>query len=879
MFLNKRTKFLGLAAIILTLLLILQFNVGAEPANQNTPPALFTPADESTTNDKAQTDTSIKRSREALIHFDLLGGDGTENIEDSESDPQITLNLFDDVTLVARLDHLEPLPSVNSEGYAWIGTVQDSDNSQVIFVVMAGKVSGSIRYEDVVYQIQPGPDMVHQIVEIDTAVFRDHDSNYADDLPALLPAAPTQADEIQDIADDGSTIDVMVVYTADARNGAGGTAAMESFINLNIVETNTVYTNSGVAPRIRLVHAYEVVYTESGDSQIDLNRLRATADGFMDEVHGRRNTYAADLVLLLVNNLNGNVCGRGYLFSGGDSEVFSVVRRACASGNLSFPHELGHNMGARHDWFVDATTGSAPGGLSDNHGRTYNAGSWRTIMAYNNHCSAQGGSCTRIPLFSNPDINYGGQPTGFVAGTNTSCTLSNLSNPDCDADNARVFDATANTIANFRQSTVLAAIEKSASSAFLEIGDTLTYTLDVSNLTSVTAQNVLITDTVPAYTILIPSSLSGDATYTGLSAGSLITWTTGVDLAQNEVLSRTFAVAVSDTGIFSNTAYVSASGSIVSASNAVETSVIQDVSCGFEEGFEAGVLNTQIWQTAVTHEGRVRVTDGALADPHGGNYALYLDDSSGIDTDLSTAAVILSADLTDKLDVTLDFWWREFGDENHAGDGVFISDDGGDNWVQVLSFNNGPSSYRNDILDIDQLAQNYGLVLNDDFAIKFQFEDNFPISSDGYAIDDIALNCIGPELALVKTASAANIEVGESLTYTISLTNSGSYTATNGVLTDTIPLNTTYVPGSASDGGVEAGGVITWSLGEMSPSENITRTFRVVVNDGVPDGVVIANTAYVEAENVSGLIASNTVQTMVGPPLQFIFLPSILSGN
>lgn len=62
---------------------------------------------------------------------------------------------------------------------------------------------------------------------------------------------------------------------------------------------------------------------------------------------------------------------------------------------------------------------------------------------------------------------------------------------------------------------------------------------------------------------------------------------------------------------------------------------------------------------------------------------------------------------------------------------------------------------------------------------------------------------------------------------------------------------------------------------ESRENENKTRTFRVVVNDEV----VIANNSYAEADNVSGLIASNTVQTMVSPPLKFIFLPAVLSRN
>ena len=55
-------------------------------------------------------------------------------------------------------------------------------------------------------------------------------------------------------------------------------------------------------------------------------------------------------------------------------------------------------------------------------------------MAYNDECSDLGYNCTRIQYWSNPDIDYLGDPTGTAAD-----------------DNARCLDSTAYTVANFRQ--------------------------------------------------------------------------------------------------------------------------------------------------------------------------------------------------------------------------------------------------------------------------------------------------------------------------------------------------------------------------------------------------------------------------------------------
>ena len=105
-------------------------------------------------------------------------------------------------------------------------------------------------------------------------------------LSPLSPRdAPAEADDVP--SDDGSEIDVMVVYTPLAKHREGGRAAIEALIDLFVAETNQAYANSGVTHRIRLVLREEVDYIEDGDSLIDLGRLLDDSDGYMDHVHER----------------------------------------------------------------------------------------------------------------------------------------------------------------------------------------------------------------------------------------------------------------------------------------------------------------------------------------------------------------------------------------------------------------------------------------------------------------------------------------------------------------------------------------------------------------------------------------------------------------
>src|SRR5690242_20110009 len=77
-------------------------------------------------------------------------------------------------------------------------------------------------------------------------------------------------------------IDVLVVYTPSARAGAGGVTALQAQIQSAVVEANTVFQNSGVNARLRLVHQQDIPYNESGNLATDLTRLSNPTDGYLD---------------------------------------------------------------------------------------------------------------------------------------------------------------------------------------------------------------------------------------------------------------------------------------------------------------------------------------------------------------------------------------------------------------------------------------------------------------------------------------------------------------------------------------------------------------------------------------------------------------------
>ncbi len=211
--------------------------------------------------------------------------------------------------------------------------------------------------------------------------------------------------------EDPVTIEVMVVYTPASRTLAGSAAAMETMI-LNAADmANVSYANSTIPLTLNVAHIAEVEYVEDYSLALALAKLTFDNDGVMDEVHDLRDAHDADMVSLIASG--GDVAGIGWILTSLDTTMaqraFSITTYY-SLGSLTFPHELGHNMGCDHD--QENITADGYRLYSYARGWRFYAAEdgklKRTVMSY-----APG---TRIPYFSNPDISYMGTPTGVPVG-------------------------------------------------------------------------------------------------------------------------------------------------------------------------------------------------------------------------------------------------------------------------------------------------------------------------------------------------------------------------------------------------------------------------------------------------------------------------------
>lgn len=135
-------------------------------------------------------------------------------------------------------------------------------------------------------------------------------------------------------------------------------------------------------------------------------------------------------------------------------------------------------------------------------------------------------------------------------------------------------------------------------------------------------------------------------------------------------------------------------------------------------------------------------------------------------------------------------------------------------------------------------------------------------------------------------APGSTVVRGQTVIYSLTLTNLGSAVASAITETDTVPTGTTYVSGSASCGGVPtcsvtvANGVITWTGINVAALTGgtagmVTLSFDVTVNSDDTNGQVIRNLALFSNENTPSCTdpvcptnaVTLTVQVPTPPPV------------
>lgn len=237
----------------------------------------------------------------------------------------------------------------------------------------------------------------------------------AEPSPIALPTTSTMAagssSFVLDFCDDGEFVDIFVPYTTRAKNEAGGTAAIESEIDLAIAYTNMAYANSSIPEthNLRLVGTQEINYDDSATTVSEsIGRLATGGDGFLDDVLGMQHAFSADLVALIIgSDVLNNDRAAGIANTPGQYSV----SRFRSFFNVLFAHETGHNRGGGHQLGgASRTTSNHAYGFTDADGFFRRTIMWSVLGAH-------------LPHYSNPLVNFMGIPMGVAGESDNAGTI------------------------------------------------------------------------------------------------------------------------------------------------------------------------------------------------------------------------------------------------------------------------------------------------------------------------------------------------------------------------------------------------------------------------------------------------------------------------
>ena len=298
---------------------------------------------------------------------------------------------------------------IRTKTSTWIGK-EDEGSSSVVLTIGGDHFFGRMVTADGIITFEPGQTS-SQVVS--TVLDPEFEMSVGQDQ--ILAPEPEQelSTAMDEPSDDGSRIDVMVLYT-DGMAAAYPGDQIDTRIQYLIDLSNTSFSNSNIDTSFNLVYSQEVVYTDDspGGMSDALDDLSFN-NGVFAGIENLRTIYGADQVTLLRRYVD-EACGLAWVLQSDNARwAYAVVhdgnkvsdpRYYCSE--LTYTHEVGHNLGCAHD----RDNAGVDGRFDYSYGYQQVPGyEFRTVMAYN--CP---GGCQRINYFSNPDVQYDGHDTGIA---------------------------------------------------------------------------------------------------------------------------------------------------------------------------------------------------------------------------------------------------------------------------------------------------------------------------------------------------------------------------------------------------------------------------------------------------------------------------------
>jgi len=406
-----------------------------------------------------------------------------------------------------------------------------------------------------------------------------------------------------------------------------------------------------------------------------------------------------------------------------------------------------------------------------------------------------------------------------------------------DPNSANNTDITADTTT---QTNADLEVTKTDSPDPVTVGNNITYTISFTNHGPSDAQNVTVTDAVPAQTTFVSSAVT-------LGSGWL-TSNPSVGGTGNVVFSKT-SVTAGETATFTVVVKVDANATTsLITNNAVAASTTTDPT----PGNNTGTATTTVIQADLV------ITNSDSPDPVnvGENitYTIVFTNNGPSSADALTVSDVLSANTTFVSTTTPAGWTRT--------DSVTAGSTGTLTFTKPSAANSETATFTV-VAKVNTNVAGGIHILNKASATSTTHD---PDSSNNTDITADTLTQTRADLEVTKTDSPDPVIAGNNITYTINFTNHGPSDAQNVTVTDSVPANTTFVSSAVTVGTgwttanptVGGTGDVVFSKTSVIAAETATFTVVVKVDASTADLTTITNNAVAASTTTDPTAGNNT---------------------